>query len=99
MFTLAKQEFLVAAGNPKAILVFTALLPQFVEPGKPVAEQILLLGGLFLLLEWLAIAIYAGLGCHMQRWFASARRKRLFNRLCGALLGLAGVGLLATRRV
>ena len=29
---LARQEFLVAAGNPKAILLFTAFLPQFVDP-------------------------------------------------------------------
>ncbi len=29
----ARQEFLVAAGNPKAILVFTAFFPQFVTPG------------------------------------------------------------------
>ena len=28
---LAKQEFLVAAGNPKAILIFTAFFPQFVD--------------------------------------------------------------------
>ena len=28
---LAKQEFWVAAGNPKAILVFTAFFPQFVD--------------------------------------------------------------------
>ena len=28
---IVRQEFLVAAGNPKAILVFTAFLPQFVD--------------------------------------------------------------------
>ncbi|MCO7189631.1 MULTISPECIES: LysE family translocator [unclassified Pseudoalteromonas] len=30
-FGLARQEFLLAAGNPKAILIFTAFLPQFVD--------------------------------------------------------------------
>jgi threonine/homoserine/homoserine lactone efflux protein len=27
--SLDRQEFLVAVGNPKAILIFTAFLPQF----------------------------------------------------------------------
>ncbi len=27
-----RQEFYVAAGNPKAILIFTAFFPQFVDP-------------------------------------------------------------------
>src|SRR3990167_10495288 len=36
LWALARQEFLVAAGNPKAILIFTAFLPQFVVPGQPI---------------------------------------------------------------
>ncbi|WP_028693991.1 LysE family translocator [Pseudomonas cremoricolorata] len=97
---LARQEFLVAAGNPKAILIFTAFLPQFVrlDSALPVAEQFLYLGVLFLLLEWAAIAIYAGLGAYLQRWFQQPRPRRLFNRISAALLGCAGLGLLAARR-
>ncbi|MBK4988076.1 LysE family translocator [Pseudomonas sp. S60] len=97
---LARQEFLVAAGNPKAILIFTAFLPQFVSVGSttPVSEQFLWLGVLFLLLEWVAIALYAGLGTYLQRWFAQPRPRRLFNRVSASLLGCAGIGLLAARR-
>ncbi|AIR90797.1 LysE family translocator [Pseudomonas cremoricolorata] len=97
---LARQEFLVAAGNPKAILIFTAFLPQFVrlDSPTPVAEQFLYLGVLFLLLEWAAIALYAGLGAYMQRWFQQPRPRRLFNRISAGLLGCAGLGLLAARR-
>lgn len=98
VLSLVKQEFLVAAGNPKAILIFTAFLPQFIEAGKPAAAQFAVLGGLFLVLEWLAIAAYACLGSHLRRWFASPRRRQVFNRVCGSLLGAAGVGLLAARR-
>ena len=59
---LARQEFWVAAGNPKAILIFTAFLPQFVDPGADVGHQFAVLGALFLLLEWIAIGIYACIG-------------------------------------
>lgn len=95
---LAKQEFWVAAGNPKAILIFTAFLPQFIEVGQPAAPQFAVLGGLFLMLEWVAIAAYAYIGSHLGRWFAAPRRRQLFNRACGSLLGLAGLGLLTARR-
>lgn len=97
---LARQEFLVAAGNPKAILIFTAFLPQFVSVNSAtsVAEQFAWLGAMFLLLEWLAISIYGWLGAYMQRWFNQPAPRRLFNRVSASLLGLAGFGLLAARR-
>ena len=95
---LARQEFLVAAGNPKAILIFTAFLPQFVNPGAAVGQQFLVLGALFLLLELVALAAYAWIGAHMGRWFAQPRGRRMFNRGCAGLLAGAGLGLLLARR-
>ncbi|WP_374583763.1 LysE family translocator [Pseudoduganella sp.] len=95
---LARQEFLVAAGNPKAILIFTAFLPQFVDPAGPVGAQFFVLGLLFLLLEVVALAAYAWMGARMQRWFAQPRGKRIFNRICAGLLAGAGMGLLLSRR-
>lgn len=99
LWRLARQEFWVAAGNPKAILLFTAFLPQFVSVNSavPFSEQFLRLGLWFLVLEWLAIALYAGLGVYLQRWFIRPRARRLFNRLSGTLLGCAGLGLLVAR--
>ncbi len=95
---LMRQELLVAAGNPKAILIFTAFLPQFVDTAQPVAPQFLQLGVAFLLLEWVAIGIYAALGVQLKRWFATPRGQRVFNRSCSLLLGGAGLGLLLARR-
>lgn len=95
---LARQEFLVAAGNPKAILIFTAFLPQFVDPAQAVTAQFAVLGALFLALEWIAIAAYAYMGLHMRRWFSQPRGKRIFNRCCAALLSAAASVLLLARR-
>jgi len=95
---LARQEFLVAAGNPKAILIFTAFLPQFVDPARPMAAQFALLGVLFLAFEMVAIAAYAAVGSRLRRWFAQPRGRRIFNRTCAGLLSSAGVGLLLARR-
>lgn len=98
LWGLARQEFLLAAGNPKAILIFTAFLPQFVAPGGNVAVQFLILGALFLVLEWVAIAGYAYVGAFLRHWFSRPAMRRLFNRTCASLLASAGVGLLVARR-
>jgi threonine/homoserine/homoserine lactone efflux protein len=98
LWQLARQEFFVAAGNPKAILVFTAFLPQFVDPRQPMALQFAILGALFLLFEVVAIGLYAWMGLGMKRFLGQPHGRRLFNRGCAALLGSAGLGLLLSRR-
>ncbi|KQQ54763.1 lysine transporter LysE [Pseudomonas sp. Leaf127] len=95
---LARQEFLVAIGNPKAILLFTAFLPQFVDPAQDVTAQFAVLGGLFLLMECVAIALYAVMGVHARKLFARPSSRQLFNRVCAGLLASAASALLVARR-
>lgn len=97
--SLARQEFVVAIGNPKAILLFTAFLPQFVDPAGSFAQQFAFLGALFLALECVAIALYGYMGVHARRLFARPSGKRLFNRMCAGLLASAASVLLLARRV
>ncbi|MDR5886612.1 LysE family translocator [Vreelandella janggokensis] len=98
LLQLGRQEFLLAAGNPKAILIFTAFLPQFVDPAGSVGFQFLVLGILFLVLEWIAIAGYAFVGKVLRNWFSRPSMRRVFNRICSGLIGTAGIGLLLARR-
>ncbi|WP_271274125.1 LysE family translocator [Aliamphritea hakodatensis] len=98
IFSLARQEFLLAAGNPKAILIFTAFLPQFINPAQQIGLQFFILGGAFLILEWIAIAAYGCFGVYLRKWFAAPGKRKLFNRGCSAMLASAGVGLLVARR-
>lgn len=95
---IAWRECLVAAGNPKAILVFTAFLPQFVDVAKPMAPQFCALGASFLVLECVAIALYSLAGMYLGRWLTRAAVRRWFNRCCGTFLGLIGVSFLLVRR-
>ena len=90
---------MLAAGNPKAILIFTAFLPQFVDPSAAVGLQFFILGGCFLLLEWLAIALYASAGRLLDKGLGKPSWQRAFNRLCATLLGSAGLGLLLSKRL
>lgn len=95
---LARQEFMVAIGNPKAILLFTAFLPQFVDRTGVVSTQFAQLGAMFLALECIAIALYCWMGVHARRLFAKPSGKRLFNRVCAGLLASAASFLLVARR-
>jgi len=94
---LAKQEFLLAAGNPKAILIFTAFLPQFVTVEANVNQQFYILGATFLLLEYLAITIYAAFGAYLRQWFSKPQMVKRFNRGCAVFLGISGGNLLFSR--
>jgi threonine/homoserine/homoserine lactone efflux protein len=95
---LARQEFLVAIGNPKAILLFTAFLPQFVDRSGVITTQFAQLGAMFLALECVAIALYCYMGVYARRLFAKPSGKRLFNRICAGLLASAASFLLVARR-
>lgn len=96
-FGLARQEFTLAAGNPKAILIFTAFLPQFVDVSGNVQQQFLILGSTFLLLEMLAITIFAAFGLYLRHWFNQPKMAQRFNRACATFLAVCGVNLLLSR--
>ncbi|MFA0053947.1 LysE family translocator [Vibrio echinoideorum] len=97
-FGLVKQEFALAAGNPKAILIFTAFLPQFVDVSANVNAQFFLLGSTFLVLEMLAISIYAAFGLYLRNWFSQPKMAKRFNKACSVFLALSGANLLVSRQ-
>ncbi|MGR5391777.1 MULTISPECIES: LysE family translocator [Vibrio] len=97
-FGLVKQEFAMAAGNPKAILIFTAFLPQFVDVSANVNTQFFVLGSTFLVLEMLAISIYAAFGLYLRNWFSKPQMAKRFNKACSVFLALSGANLLVSRQ-
>jgi len=90
---VARKEFGVAITNPKAILIFTAFVPQFIDAGHgSVPAQIALLGGVYLLAEFLAGSAYVGVGAAVKSIKLSLRARRNVDRGTGVVLvGLAGV--------
>ncbi len=91
-----KQEFYVAVGNPKAILVFTAFFPQFVDRAH-YASSFTMLGATFLLLEMVAIAVYAFIGARLRSLTARPSGFVWLNRVSGSMMVGFGI-LLATLR-
>ncbi len=92
------QGFLTNVTNPKAILFFASVLPQFISPDASVAGQILLLGVVDVLFGFLPWALVVWLGDRLGQRLSSVRFRLWRDRVTGT--GLAGVGatVLATTR-
>ena len=91
--SLAKEEFSVAMTNPKAVLLFTAFLPQFVSPDRPYFEQLLALGSIYIATEFLAACIYAASGSMFRISNPSRSRSRIINKIGGGMMLGAAAGL------
>ena len=86
--------------NPKVVLFFLALLPQFVQPGQgPVAGQIVWFGALFILAATLVFgAVVMAADALRTRLARSARAQRGLNRAAALVfVGLAARLALAER--
>ena len=86
--------------NPKVVLFFLALLPQFVQPGQgPVAGQIVWFGALFILAATLVFgAVVLAADALRTRLARSARAQRGLNRAAALVfVGLAARLALAQR--
>ena len=84
------QGFMTSASNPKAIIFFAALFPQFVNPGAAAAEQFVILGMTFLFVDASFLCAYGG----FASWIAARLQKYVghqMNRISGLLLIVAAV--------
>jgi len=90
------RGFLVSATNPKTLLFYGAFFPQFIDSGDDVAAQLALLAATFLVIAMVLDSVWALCAGYARRRLAG--RGRLMNRLGGACLAGAGLGLALARR-
>jgi threonine/homoserine/homoserine lactone efflux protein len=92
------NTYLVTALNPKGIVFFVAFLPQFINYGASVTQQLWILTVTFVSMATLNATLYAIFAGSARRLLSSPRSQRRFNVAGGSLLFVAGVwGLLARR--
>ena len=91
LLLMARSEALIAFTNPKLILIF-AFFPQFIDPGKPVVPQVVVMGGTFILIEIAAIGLYAFGGRWLQERFDDGQGSKWLSRFTAvALTAAAGL--------
>jgi threonine/homoserine/homoserine lactone efflux protein len=87
------RGFAVQATNPKALIFFTALLPQFINPGAAISIQLLILGISSLFVEFIVLGGYGILAGRASTLAGVPRFALATNRVSGGFLIAAGAGL------
>jgi threonine/homoserine/homoserine lactone efflux protein len=90
--------FVLQASNPKALVFFVALLPQFIDARGPVAWQVLVLGVTSVVIEFIVLLAYGAAAGRAVRLAARPGFRTLADRVAGTLLVGAGIGIARMRQ-
>jgi homoserine/homoserine lactone efflux protein len=91
------QGFITHASNPKLLVFFTAILPQFIDPAENFSPQVVILGFSALIIQTMVLLAYAVLSAKAGK-MAGLRLIRIVRGAGGALLIGAGAGLASITR-
>ncbi|KJS18485.1 MAG: hypothetical protein VR69_00440 [Peptococcaceae bacterium BRH_c4b] len=92
------EAFFVTAGNPKAIIFFTALFPQFIDTQHNTMFQFIIIFSILAVIAFSCMMIYGIFGHSVMRLLNKAKVTKIFNCLVGTTLIGMGIGL-ATGKV
>lgn len=93
-----RKGFILQMSNPKALVFFTALVPQFLNPHAPLAMQVAILAVTSMLIEFVVQLFYAALAGRFSHLAAEPRFAKITNRVAGTLLIAAGAGMAALKK-
>lgn len=88
---LFSQGFVVEFANPKALLYFAAILPQFVEREFPILPQLVIMGLITLVMDFASYSAYGFLGDRIARGGLKGWVVNLINKAAGGALIYVGV--------
>ena len=95
---LLTRGFLVNATNPKSLVFFLAVLPQFVVPTAPLLPQYLAIGTTMVAVDLVVMGLYTGLAVRLVEWLHTPRQQTILNRVFSGLFATAAVVLSLMRR-
>ncbi len=96
--SLFREAFVVMASNPKAVVFFSALFPQFFADGSLSLAKGAVMVAAVLVTTFGCMMLYATAGARIQGLFRRARFRAAFQRGVGATLVGFGAGLALERR-
>ncbi|HYJ57123.1 MAG TPA: LysE family transporter [Mycobacterium sp.] len=95
---LAIRGFLVNASNPKGLLFFLAVMPQFVVPTAPLLPQYLAIAATMVAVDLVVMGLYTGLAVRLLTWLRTPRQQTVLNRTFSGMFAGAAIVLAFLRR-
>ncbi len=95
---ILRDGFFLQGANPKALLFFTAILPQFIDPHLSVPYQVFVLGLSSILVEFAILFVYGQLAGRVHSAAGNPRFEAWTSRISGVFLIAAGAGLARVRQ-
>jgi len=91
--SILRQGLISAGTNPKLGVLFVTLLPQFIEPHRPLPPQLLVLGATFAVIGWTWMNVYGLLIARIRDFITAPRVRQWMERITGTVLIGLGVRL------
>lgn len=89
-FTAAREGFMVGILNPKTLVFFAAVLPQFIDRERgQVTGQLLLLGALFCIMATISDGTWGFVAGTARKWLAGDANRLVTLRIAGGLVMMA----------
>ncbi|MGV0993994.1 MAG: homoserine/homoserine lactone efflux protein [Mycobacterium sp.] len=90
---LLMRGFLVNITNPKALVFLLAVLPQFVEPARPLLPQYAMIAATMVIVDVIVMCGYTGLASRLLGWLRTPKQQTIVNRTMSGLFATAAVVL------
>lgn len=90
-WSLFRQGLISAISNPKALLLFTAFIPPFLDPHRSIVAQTLTIALTYAVVEFAVEYLVASAAHQVRPWLA--RTGRRFNKVCGGFFVAFGLAL------
>lgn len=94
---LLRNACLLQLANPKSLLFFVAILPQFINPEAPVGMQVLVLGITSQSAEILVLLFYGYFATKVKHWLHDPRFELWADRVVAFFLAVAALSVLGMR--
>ena len=88
-FGLFRQGLFSALANPKALLLYSAFLPQFIDPERSMVWQFIIVTATYLFAEFVVEYMIANTAYNLRPWLKRVGRR--FNQVCGGMCVTIGV--------
>ena len=97
--TLILRGWALNAVNPKGTAFMLAVVPQFIDPARPLATQYAVIGATLVFTDLVVMAGYTALASRVLAVLKSPQQVRAMNRLFGSLFVVAAALLASFRRL